>query len=812
MNRREFWIPVTVFVLVSSVFILLWWAVERGEGRAHAIEARVTAEQVRMRLESWVDSRTAVLEYLGEQWPDELAGDPAHFRTEAAGFIALYPGFQAINWMDKDWVIRTTVPNAGNEGALGKDLHRHPSAGVTGAIRRALETGTIARTPVIDLLQSGKGLATYRPIVDRDGRPAGFINGVFKVNTLVDACLAEPHLRARFRFDLLDAGGRLAYRHGPEPGPRTLAYRVDLPVRVVDRDWTLHLAPSVEALGPTGVSADELLAIAGVFLAAILAFLIRNGLLRQRALAESKARYQILVENQTDMVVKVDREWRFLFLSPSFTRTFETPEDELLGRSFMPYVHEDDRPATRAAMKNVFQPPYVTYFEHRARTREGWRWLGWAGSAVRDRNGEVLEIIGSGRDITDRRNLEDQLRQSQKLQAIGQLAGGVAHDFNNILQAILGRLGLVDTRLDPEDPNARDIEQIRAAALRAAALTRQLLAFGRKQVLQPKNLEVNAAVSDLLSLVRPMIGADVELVFKRGANLDPVHADPGQFEQILMNLCVNARDAMPNGGTLTLRTGMAVFDETFRAANAWAKPGRWVLLGVADTGVGMSPEVRDRVFEPFFTTKGVGKGTGLGLATVHGIVHQHGGWIRVDSEPGLGTEFRLFFPPASTRTEDGEKATTPPSELDAPAAREDEALPGSRGDETLLVADDEPMVLSFAATVLEEAGYAVLSAEDGIRATALAAEHAERIDLVILDMVMPGPGGEAIVIELRERRPELPVLLTSGYSEEVLGRSKEAFAGLELLQKPYTADELLKRVRSLLDAGKTSGSRRGSPS
>jgi two-component system, cell cycle sensor histidine kinase and response regulator CckA len=395
---------------------------------------------------------------------------------------------------------------------------------------------------------------------------------------------------------------------------------------------------------------------------------------------------------------------------------------------------------------------------------------------------EVFEVIAE--DVTEVRAMERQLRQAQKFDAIGQLAGGIAHDFNNAVGAILGwaELGLDENRDNP--PVAERFGRIQEQAERAAALTRELLVFARRQVLQPRPVDLNSIASGLVSFLDKIIGKHIEFKFTQ-APLDPVKADPTQIEQVLMNICLNARDAMPQGGRLAIETEMVELDESYCHFYPYVTPGRYAVISVSDTGAGMDAEVRDRIFEPFFTTKERGKGTGMGLATVYGIVKQHGGFIHVYSEPSHGSLFRVYLPVMDPATKKGAGAAAK-----APAP----SLAEMRGMETILLADDHESIREMTRHMLLSLGYRVLSARDGEEALQLC-EH-ETPGLAILDMIMPRLGGAATAAKLAERFGEMPVLFTSGYSAE-------SPAGLaakgHYLQKPYSPTALARLVREILD-------------
>ena len=392
-------------------------------------------------------------------------------------------------------------------------------------------------------------------------------------------------------------------------------------------------------------------------------------------------------------------------------------------------------------------------------------------------------LLCLARDVTDRLVLEEQFRQAQKMEAVGQLAGGVAHDFNNLLTLINGYSDIVLAALPPGDPNREPIAAVHQAGQRSAGLTRQLLAFSRKQVLAPKVLDLNGVVADTASLLRRVIGEDVRLSTAPGQGLWPVKADRGQVEQVLLNLAVNARDAMPTGGRLTIETRNAELDEGYAAAHADARPGDYVLVAVSDTGTGMSDEVKARIFEPFFTTKEAGKGTGRGLATVYGIVKQSGGHVGVYSEVGRGTTFKVYLPRAAPES----GAAKAPSQFRRPP----------RGTETVLVVEDEDAVRALTRHVLQHSGYTVVEAEDAAAAVRAAAGHG--IDLLVTDVVMPGLGGRELAERLRASRPGLKVLFLSGYTDDAVVRHGVLHEAVNFLQKPFSPTALAHKVREALD-------------
>ncbi len=419
-----------------------------------------------------------------------------------------------------------------------------------------------------------------------------------------------------------------------------------------------------------------------------------------------------------------------------------------------------------------------------------------------DESGDLQQIVVTFIDISDqkkaeeeKRKLEDQLRQTQRMESVGQLAGGVAHDFNNLLTAILGSCDLIDLGQLAGDDLAAALAEIRKASNKATSLTRQLLAFSRKQVLKPQRLDLNRAVAEMDKMLRRIIGEDIDFVTVLDPETGSVHADPGQIERVVMNLAVNARDAMPSGGRLLLETGDVVLDEDYARDHGNIAPGRYALLSITDTGTGMTSEEQAHAFEPFFTTKEVGKGTGLGLSTVQGIVIQSGGHIWLYSEPGRGTTFKIYLP-------------VDESEADEPAVQAAVPPPGLEGTETVLVVEDEEAVRVLACNILRRFGYQVHGAEDPDQAVRVCELIEGPVDLLLTDVVMPGASGLQLARQMSLTRPDLKVLYMSGYTDNAIVHRGVLDRGTALLEKPFSATGLVRKVREILDGATSSSGRR----
>ena len=510
-------------------------------------------------------------------------------------------------------------------------------------------------------------------------------------------------------------------------------------------------------------------------------FRIRHELVRREEL------FRLISENAADMIAVVDGDGKRLYNSPAYERILGYTTEELQSTSSLDQVHPDDRHLVEEAAREARTGGVGRTIQYRMRHKNGaWHFLESGASGVLNAHGEVETLIIVNRDVTARRNLEEQFRQAQKMEAVGRLSGGVAHDFNNLLGVIIGYAEFLQERLDPENTLRGSVDEILNAGKRAAALTRQLLAFSRQQVLDPKVIDLNGAVSDMEKLLRRLIGEDVELSTQLASDLGRVKADQGQLEQVVMNLAVNARDAMPQGGKLIIATENVVMDEVFVRRYPYpVQPGPYVCLSVADSGIGMDAETKARAFEPFFTTKEKGKGTGLGLSTVYGVVKQSGGYIDIFSSPGAGTTFKIYLP----RIDEAIKLSAP-----------GQSGAGSfDGNETILLAEDEASLRRLTRATLEQNGYKVIEARDGVEALALSETCDLPIDLLLTDIVMPGMGGRALAQELTRRRPEMRVVYMSGYTGQTVGTQGPIDPGSDFLSKPFSRVVLARKIREALD-------------
>ncbi|HHQ48741.1 MAG TPA: PAS domain S-box protein [Acidobacteria bacterium] len=497
----------------------------------------------------------------------------------------------------------------------------------------------------------------------------------------------------------------------------------------------------------------------------------------RKQLEESEERYRDLVEKAGIAILVDDAEGRITFFNQRFVELLGYTEDEIRSMSIQDFIHPEDRGPVMAIHRAHLageSAPWKYRFRALRRDARVLRLAVDVTPLVRD--GVITGTRSYIRDVTEEELLQAQLLQAQKMESVGRLAGGVAHDFNNILQAILAHADMASRGLRDAPELEEHLREIRTSAERAADLTRQLLAFSRSEDLRLSILDLNDLVAHMLNMIRRVIGEDMEVVYEPGGGMPPIEGDAGQLEQVLLNLAVNARDAMPGGGRLVISTSS---EPPHRRGESPR-----VALRVSDTGSGMDKATRERIFEPFFTTKE--QGTGLGLATVYGIVQRHGGTIEVESEPGRGTTFTVFLPAAAGPSGEPERPERPHPH---------------GGTETILVAEDDPSVRRVLKGILQGAGYTVVEAEDGEQAVELFSAEPGQIDLALLDALMPHMDGPEAAERMRQIRPGLPILFSSGYSGDALGRGHPIPPDAEIIQKPYSISQLLTTVREVLDGG-----------
>jgi two-component system, cell cycle sensor histidine kinase and response regulator CckA len=504
----------------------------------------------------------------------------------------------------------------------------------------------------------------------------------------------------------------------------------------------------------------------------------------EESLRASEELYRLITENTGDLISVLDPDGKTLYASPSFQHLLGYDSAALLGTSRFDLVHPDDLPSLRDAWGKLSSQRGIEATLRYHHADGSWRWIESHATLVDRPGGDV--VIAVSHDITERKRLDAHVLQAQKMETVGNLAGGIAHDFNNMLSVIIGFVGSTQEQFAPDHPAQHDLKAVETAAWRAAKLTRQLMAFARKQVVEPQVLNLNTVMVELDHMLRRLIAEDIDLIFSPGPDLGQINADPGYIEQVITNLIVNARDAMPQGGRLTIATSNTTLDSTAIQQHPGASPGNYVLLAISDTGIGMSEETQARIFEPFFTTKEIGKGTGLGLAICYGIIQQAGGHILAASEVGQGTTFKIYLPrvyaPADMLLGNVERPIAP------------------MGTETVLLVEDEPLVRELASKLLYELGYTVLAAANGVEAVrVLQSASGQTIDLLITDVVMPQMGGAALAEQVWRVHPRIKVLFVSGYATDAITQQGRLTPGTHFLAKPFTRAAFARKVRAVLD-------------
>ncbi|OGS01012.1 MAG: hypothetical protein A3G41_07155, partial [Elusimicrobia bacterium RIFCSPLOWO2_12_FULL_59_9] len=557
-----------------------------------------------------------------------------------------------------------------------------------------------------------------------------------------------------------------------------------LPLITADRVLGVLVVYSCETHAMAEPEIELLAELAGDLAYGIAALRTRT----ERSQAENEVRKLLRVIEQSPVIILLtDREGKIEYVNSRFTKVTGYSRQEALGKNPRMLKSGATSSETYQALWSAISSGEEWRGELQNKKKNGeLYWVSASISPLRSAEGNITHFVGIQEDVTEKKMLQAQFQQAQKMEGVGRLAGGVAHDFNNLMTAVLSYCSFLTDALAPGDPRRQDVEEIERTAMRAAELTRQLLAFSRRQIISPRVLSVNGLILGMDKMLRRIIGEDVELAMLPNAPLDTALADPGQMEQVVVNLAVNARDAMPGGGKLILETSSVTLDSEFTRSHAGAAEGEFVLLTVSDTGEGISEEAKTRLFEPFFTTKEQGKGTGLGLATCYGIVKQNGGNIYVESEPGSGSTFKIFLP----------RVNGEPENIEAPR----QVGPPPGGTETVLVAEDETTVRESVVRTLQKHGYTVLSASDGEQALRLAArESPGKIDLLLTDIVMPQMSGTELAGRIQQRRPGLRILLTSGYTDEKIFSGGILPSGISFMPKPFSPETLLFKVREVLD-------------
>lgn len=794
MNSRK--LPILVGAVAILAAVALWQELLAHERAQIAQATESEAQFVRNRIAADVESRILSLARMAKRWEKEGPPPESQWDSDASLLVNPHGGYRAIEWVDPSFHVQWISPQEGNGAAIGFDFNSREQE------RSFLQAARDGRKAVamrsIDPTTEGQAFLICAPVFQGE-QFGGYLIGVFQLQTWLDTLL--EHVSPGYSLAVLDGKELVYLRSGDEPGDEKLGQGAPLVAR--GGSWRVRVWPGPEVAQVRSRLPNAVL-ISGLLVAMLFAmtvYLAQTARLREQqlavanaglkreiierkqvedALAHSEENYRSLVQNAPMGIFRVSQDGeRFLTVNRALVEMlgYES-ENELeatgpsgaeLQRFLEQHRSQELFEGVEAEWKRKDGTPIIV--------RLTGRLVGGAPGGPRS-----FEVVAE--DVTRRRLLEQRLRQAERMEAIGRLAGGVAHDFNNMLMIIQGSTQLLLDCLGRHDPLRRNLEDILKAGERATSLTRQLLAFSRKQVLQPAVLDLNVLVAEAARMLTPLLGENIEMVLTLDPALGRVKADPGQVQQIIMNLAVNARDAMPEGGELVLATKNVALEAPIAGGHDSIPAGSYVMLAVSDTGHGIDAEIRSHIFEPFYSTKPREKGTGLGLATVYGIVDQSGGHIQVESEVARGTSFRIYLPRVAEAVE---------------APRPAKVLGGSlRGSETVLVVEDDDGVRKLTREFLKINGYTVLEARNGAEAIQIPARHAGPVDLLLTDVLMPGMNGREVAQQFVSLRPETKVLFMSGYTEDAITHLGILEPGVAFIEKPFSPDELASKVRSVL--------------
>ena len=797
------------------------WQVTRWRAEKKT-ELSATAEVCRIRLENAVISRFNAVEALSSLFAVREETKPEEFAGFAAMLLKFNPPIRALQYADSQTRVIYVYPPETNEIAISKPMTLLTDSKRGPFTKKAIAQKAASVQGPFELRQGGIGLVVRSPVFSGE-RFMGLAIGVYDVPVLIREAFMGIKLD-EFAYRLTDGEGRLFWESDNISGDFQ-----EKPVKVGDTRWTFSLGRTNYAIHPPVLIRIMILASGGSFLLSalllILFFWAQTRSLKliveertenlsksnrtlvneiserkqaEKALKKSETHLRTLIDSLPDLVWLKDSEGVYLSCNSKFEHFFGAKEADIIGKTDYDFVDENlanfFRKNDKIAMatgRSSMNEEIVTYADD-GHTEV----LETLKSPMYDQEGKLIGILGVGRDITRRKEqeeekikLETELQQARKMESIGRLAGGVAHDFNNMLSIIQGNIDILIEDTDPLSPAIGNFHEIQKAADHSVDLTRQLLAFARKQTIAPKPVNINKAVEGMLKMLGRLIGEDIELKWIPFETLWPIKIDPSQIDQVLANFCVNARDAIKGVGKVTIETENVSFDGAYCHDHAGFKPGDYVMMAFSDDGCGMDNNTLENIFEPFFTTKKAGQGTGLGLATIYGIVKQNSGFINVYSEPGQGTTFKIYFPRYDRTITKAEIVNS-------------EKTTGT-GHETILLVEDEKAILRTASIMLERLGYRVLPASTPREALRIAEESGSRnIHLLMTDVVMPEMNGRDLFKKIMHSYPGIKCIFMSGYTANVIAHHGVLDDGVEFLNKPFSKQELASRIREVLDHGK----------
>lgn len=635
-------IALAFFVTGSIVVWLLDNMAERDEMDELQLATRITAEQLHLRLETCVAPRLALIELLSE---DRISWSELEksWQNVASTTYGVLPGIQALNLLNVNRIITQIYPSDGNEEALGANLNNHSNPAVVVAIGEAETTSSLQRTPAIELLQSGTGIAIYKPIRDTKGDLIGFVNGVFRVNELLNTCFSEQNLYDQYSHRISEADGTEIYRVSADSDEEEWQLVESSTLNLAGQPWQLDLAPSPSRIDGTNSFVQNLWFGLGILLVLLLSVAIRAMLDNRDSLEISRGRYRLLVENQSDFIIKFTVDGKFAYVSPNFCDLMNLQESQLLGNSYNDLLNDEKRGVLEGSFAALISDDAANTHRMRLSINNDARWIEWSSSTVVDDEGKAKFIISVGRDISEQKAMEIQIAHSQKMRAVGELAGGISHDFNNLLQVILANIELLLVKDDRVDKEQR-LKNIRSAVSSGIELTARLSTLSKQDSTAEEVLDLNKLLTETAVLIERSLASSIELKKTLPDENLQVYANRSQLERVLYNLCFNARDAIGDRGVISIALKKVTLEpETYNTHDHLAE-GLYARLSVTDDGCGMPAKILPRIFEPFFSTKKKDKGTGLGLANSYSIINQCGGIITVDSMPGAGTRFDIYLP------------------------------------------------------------------------------------------------------------------------------------------------------------------------
>lgn len=808
------WLPYSVGIGILIATIFMWQSLRTHERNYIEQMTNIATVIVKNELiEQVIESRIFALVRMAKRW--EVQGKPAlnEWESDAGLYLSQYSGYHAIKWVDDLLHVRWIVSR--EEKDWGQELNLRLDGLRMKAMESAFRTREVSVTHPVKLGQGDMGFEVYVPIF-RGNNFDGFIVGVFKYQELL-AFVLDHIINMGFSVSVFDGEDEVYSRKNlSKQLDRSGEYRdkniMKSEIDLYDVTWRVIVRPSPEFLSEAKTALPKVILFIGFvlsYLSAVSLHFARRSQLRAneaeeanlalkdeinrheqttKAFLESEERFRSILDTTPSVVFLKDIEGRFIFINCQFEKLFHISREQIKGKTDYDLFPKEMADVFRSNDLKVIETKTSMEVEENVPQDDGMHTYISVKFPLRDTAGVPYAVCGIATDITDRKRLEEQLLQSQKMEAIGTLAGGIAHDFNNILTAIIGYGSLLLMKMKEDDPLRVYVDTILASSEKGAGLNRSLLAFSRKQIINPNPVKLNEIVGNVEKILQRLIGEDIEFRSVLSDEDMTVFADSGQIEQVLMNLCTNARDAMPNGGLLTIGTEPVELDMEFIKAHGYGEPAKYVLLTVTDTGAGMDETIIKRIFEPFFTTKEMGKGTGLGLAMVYGIIKQHNGFINVYSDEGKGTTFKIYLPVFKPQSE----VSVPQPEI-----RKQQLVTG--GTETVLLAEDNEDVRGLGKELLVESGYKVIEANDGEDAIMKFMENKEDIQLVILDVIMPKKNGREVYDEIMKTRPDIKSLFMSGYTANHIHKKGILEEGLNFISKPVSPNEFLRKVREALD-------------